>query len=96
MWIDIFASASFQVASVSPPRGTLRTVGNVPLSIRLDLASAHNPTCALKIQPISLCVAASKYFANPIGEDFPVRGFVGNIYSWDDAPSDEIEAVSTH
>ena len=43
-------------------------------------------------------------FANPIGEDYPVRGFVGNIYSWnddwdDDAPSDEIDAVywkSTH
>ena len=37
-------------------------------------------------------------FANPIGEDFPVRGFDGNFYSWDDdwdddAPSDEIDAV---
>ena len=33
-------------------------------------------------------------FANPIGEDFFVRGFDGNIYSWDDdwdddVPSDE-------
>ncbi len=37
-------------------------------------------------------------FANPIGEDFPVRGFDGNFYSgyddWDDDdPSDENDAV---
>ena len=37
-------------------------------------------------------------FANPIGEDYPVRGFDGNIYTWDDdwddnTPSDEIDAV---
>ena len=69
-----------------------------------DAAMARNPSDAYEYAAGEV-TPPPVLFANPIGEDYFVRGFNGDSsYQWDDewdddAPSDEIDAVywkSTH
>ena len=63
MWIDIFASASFHSRLIAL-LATLRTVGNAPCRIRLDLASAQSHLAAHSLENHRFPVrrAASKFF----------------------------------